>query len=71
VTKHRIGTQKEWEAARDELLTDEKELTRRGTSSHGGGTSCPGSPGLYHEILNEPEQAKVIDDLVAWLDAHL
>ena len=30
MTKHRIGTQKEWEAARDELLKDEKELTRRG-----------------------------------------
>jgi alpha-beta hydrolase superfamily lysophospholipase len=27
--------------------------------------------GLYHEILNEPEQEKVMDDLVAWLDAHL
>lgn len=27
--------------------------------------------GLYHQILNEPEQAKVMDDLVAWLDAHL
>ena len=27
--------------------------------------------GLYHEILNEPEQDKVMDDLVAWLDAHL
>ena len=26
--------------------------------------------GLYHEILNEPEQDKVMDDLVAWLDAH-
>jgi acylglycerol lipase len=24
--------------------------------------------GLYHEILNEPEQDKVMDDLVAWLD---
>jgi predicted dithiol-disulfide oxidoreductase (DUF899 family) len=29
VTKHRIGTQEEWEAERDELLKDEKELTRR------------------------------------------
>jgi alpha-beta hydrolase superfamily lysophospholipase len=28
-------------------------------------------PGLYHEILNEPEQDKVMDDLVAWLDQHL
>ena len=26
--------------------------------------------GLYHEILNEPEQDKVMDDLVGWLDAH-
>ena len=26
--------------------------------------------GLVHEILNEPEQDRVMDDLVAWLDAH-
>lgn len=26
--------------------------------------------GLYHEILNEPEQDRVMDDLVGWLDAH-
>jgi len=30
MTEHRIGTQGEWQAARDELLKDEKELTRRG-----------------------------------------
>jgi predicted dithiol-disulfide oxidoreductase (DUF899 family) len=29
-TEHRIGTQEEWQAARDELLKAEKELTRRG-----------------------------------------
>ena len=29
MTKHRIGTQKEWQAERDELLREEKELTRR------------------------------------------
>lgn len=28
-------------------------------------------PGLYHEIFNEPEQAAVIGDLVAWFDAHV
>jgi predicted dithiol-disulfide oxidoreductase (DUF899 family) len=28
--EHRIGTQEEWQAERDELLTQEKELTRRG-----------------------------------------
>ena len=30
MTQHRIGTQEEWQAARDELLAKEKELTRRG-----------------------------------------
>jgi predicted dithiol-disulfide oxidoreductase (DUF899 family) len=30
MTEHRIGTQEEWQAQRDELLKDEKELTRRG-----------------------------------------
>jgi predicted dithiol-disulfide oxidoreductase (DUF899 family) len=29
VTQHRVGTQEEWQAARDELLAEEKELTRR------------------------------------------
>jgi lysophospholipase len=24
--------------------------------------------GLYHEVFNEPEQARVLDDLVSWLD---
>jgi predicted dithiol-disulfide oxidoreductase (DUF899 family) len=28
--EHRIGTQEEWQTARDELLKEEKELTRRG-----------------------------------------
>jgi acylglycerol lipase len=26
--------------------------------------------GLFHEILNEPEQEQVMDDLVEWLDQH-
>jgi len=30
LTEHRIGTQEEWQAQRDELLKEEKELTRRG-----------------------------------------
>jgi predicted dithiol-disulfide oxidoreductase (DUF899 family) len=29
MTQHRIGTREEWQVARDELLTMEKELTRR------------------------------------------
>src|SRR2546423_11711494 len=30
MAEHRIGTQEEWQAQRDELLKEEKELTRRG-----------------------------------------
>jgi predicted dithiol-disulfide oxidoreductase (DUF899 family) len=30
MTEHRIGTQEEWQAERDELLKEEKEHTRRG-----------------------------------------
>jgi predicted dithiol-disulfide oxidoreductase (DUF899 family) len=30
MTRHRTGTSDEWQAARDELLAEEKELTRRG-----------------------------------------
>jgi predicted dithiol-disulfide oxidoreductase (DUF899 family) len=30
MTEHRIGTQEEWQAQRDELLKEEKEHTRRG-----------------------------------------
>ena len=29
MTQHEVGTQEEWQAARDELLAEEKELTRR------------------------------------------
>jgi predicted dithiol-disulfide oxidoreductase (DUF899 family) len=29
MTEHKVGTQEEWQAARDELLKEEKELTRR------------------------------------------
>jgi alpha-beta hydrolase superfamily lysophospholipase len=27
--------------------------------------------GLYHEILNEPEQQQVLDEICSWLDAHV
>ena len=30
MTEHRVATQEEWQAARDELLAEEKEVTRRG-----------------------------------------
>lgn len=28
-------------------------------------------PGLYHEILNEPEKERVLDEMTAWLRPHL
>lgn len=28
-------------------------------------------PGLYHEVFNEPEQALVLDDVTAWIEAQL
>lgn len=28
-------------------------------------------PALYHEVFNEPEQALVLDDVVAWIEAKL
>ncbi len=28
-------------------------------------------PGLFHEILNEPERNRVLDDIVAWVDARV
>jgi acylglycerol lipase len=27
--------------------------------------------GLYHEILNEPEQKRVMEDILSWMEAHL
>ncbi len=28
-------------------------------------------PGLYHDLLHEPEAAQVTQDVISWLDAHL
>jgi predicted dithiol-disulfide oxidoreductase (DUF899 family) len=41
MTEHRIGTQEEWKAERDELLKEEKELTRRGDELAGKRRELP------------------------------
>jgi predicted dithiol-disulfide oxidoreductase (DUF899 family) len=41
MTEHRIGTQEEWQAERDELLKAEKELTRRGDELAGKRRELP------------------------------
>lgn len=27
-------------------------------------------PGLYHEVFNEPERDRVLDDVVSWIGAR-
>jgi predicted dithiol-disulfide oxidoreductase (DUF899 family) len=44
MTEHTIGTQEEWQAARDELLKEEKELTRRGDELAGKRRELPWVP---------------------------
>jgi predicted dithiol-disulfide oxidoreductase (DUF899 family) len=44
MTEHRIGTQEEWQAERDELLKEEKELTRRGDELAGKRRELPWVP---------------------------
>jgi len=28
-------------------------------------------PGLYHEVMNEPEKEQVFADILRWLDQHV
>ena len=28
-------------------------------------------PGLYHEVFNEPERDRVLDDVVSWIGARI
>jgi predicted dithiol-disulfide oxidoreductase (DUF899 family) len=44
MTEHRIGTQEEWQAERDELLKEEKELTRRSDELAGKRSELPWVP---------------------------
>src|SRR6266702_381406 len=44
MTEHRIGTQEAWQAERDELLKEEKELTRRGDELAGKRRELPWVP---------------------------
>ena len=41
-------------------------------TAHAGSTDLTRTvyPGLFHEPHNEPEKEQVLDDVVAWLDAH-
>ena len=28
-------------------------------------------PGLFHEVFNEPEKDRVLDDVTSWIETHL
>jgi alpha-beta hydrolase superfamily lysophospholipase len=46
------------------------EGTRRFAAAVPGGCGLVVYDGLYHEIHNEPEQTRVLADIVGWLDAR-
>jgi predicted dithiol-disulfide oxidoreductase (DUF899 family) len=63
MTQHRIGTQEEWQAARDELLAKEKELTRLGDELARERRELPWVP-VEKEYSFETEQGtKTLADL--------
>ena len=55
--EHRIGTQEEWQAERDELLKEEKELTRRGDELARKRRELPWVP-VEKEYRFETEEAR-------------
>ena len=57
----------QWRTERAHFIQAQQALARIGAADI---TIIP-YDGLYHEILNEPEQEAVLDDVCAWLDAHV
>lgn len=62
MAEHRIATQEEWQAERDELLKEEKQLTRRGGTPRGPkdrgrvGCSPPSVSSLLRARLDRQRQ---------------
>jgi predicted dithiol-disulfide oxidoreductase (DUF899 family) len=66
MTEHRIGTQQEWQAEREELLKEEKELTRRGDELAGKRRELPWVPVEKEDYRFETEDGtKTLADLFA------
>ena len=53
-----------------DLLADPEGSRQLHDSAESGDKDLRLYEGLYHEILNEPEKARVLADMVEWLDAH-
>jgi predicted dithiol-disulfide oxidoreductase (DUF899 family) len=65
MTEHRIGTQEEWQAARDELLKEEKEHTRRGDELASKRRDLPWVPVEKDYHFQTEEGTKTLADLFA------
>ena len=63
MTEHRIGTQEEWKAKRDELLIEEKELTRRGDELAGKRRELPWVPVEKEYHFETETGTKTLSDL--------
>ena len=61
--EHRIGTQEEWQAERDELLKAEKELTRRGDDLAGKRRELPWVPVEKDYRFETEDGTKTLADL--------
>jgi predicted dithiol-disulfide oxidoreductase (DUF899 family) len=63
MTEHRIGTQEEWQAERDELLAEEKELTRRSDELAGKRRELPWVPVEKEYRFETEDGTKALDEL--------
>jgi predicted dithiol-disulfide oxidoreductase (DUF899 family) len=63
MTEQAIGTQEEWQAARDELLAEEKELTRRADELAEKRRALPRVPVEKEYELETPDGPKRLADL--------
>lgn len=63
MTERRIGTQAEWQAERDELLKEEKELTRRGDELARKRRKLPWVPVAKDYRLEAPDGRRTLADL--------
>jgi predicted dithiol-disulfide oxidoreductase (DUF899 family) len=63
MTEHRIGTQEEWQTARDELLKEEKELTRRSDELAGKRRELPWVPVEQNYEFETDQGTKTLADL--------
>src|SRR5919109_1589932 len=63
MAQHKVGTQEEWKAARDELLGEEKEPTRRGDELARKRRELPWVPVEKDYRFETEDGAKTLDDL--------